>query len=114
MKKNYLKITLSILGPLLAILFLYMNGYPDDQSLFMNGRVADKHSYMENKCRKCHLPWKGVSNEACTECHVDDKHYMRNKLDPHVAGQLRCFDCHQEHRGKSYDLEVAEYLPPKC
>ena len=90
MKRNYLKITLSILGPLLAIL------------------------YMENKCMKCHVPWKGVNNTACIECHVDDKHYMRNELEPNVAGQLRCFDCHQEHRGKSYDLEVAEYLPPKC
>ena len=75
----------------------------------MNERVASKHSYMESKCMKCHVPWKGVSNSACIECHVDDRHYMRNRLDKAVAGKLRCFDCHQEHRGKSYDLLSAGY-----
>lgn len=114
MKRNYPKIVLSVLAPVLVVGFLYLKGYPDDQTLFMNGRVASGHSYMENKCRKCHAPWRGVSNAACIECHVDDRHYMRNRLDKSVAAKLRCFDCHQEHRGKSYDLESAEYVPPGC
>lgn len=114
MKARHLKTALSLICPLLVVGFLYLNGYPDDHSVFMNGRVADKHSYMENKCMKCHDPWKGVRNDACIKCHVDDRHYMRNKLNPDIASGLRCFDCHQEHRGKAHDLGVAEYLPPTC
>jgi hypothetical protein len=110
MKRNYLKIVLCVLCPLLVVGFVYLNGYPDDQAIFMKGRVAEVHAYMEGKCMKCHVPWKGVSNSACVQCHVDDRHYLNNRLDKAVAGRLRCFDCHQEHRGRSYDLEAAGYL----
>ena len=114
MTDKHIKIILSIVLTLFVVGFVYINGYPDDHSLFMNGRVADKHSFTEMKCMKCHVPWKGVPERMCIECHVDDEHYLRNELDKSIAEELRCFDCHQEHRGKSFDLEVAEYLAPGC
>lgn len=114
MKMNYVKILFYILAPVIVSGFVYLNGYPGDTTLFMKDRVSEKHAYMERKCEKCHIPWKGVSNDSCIACHVDDRHYITNEAEKAAVLKLRCFDCHQEHRGRSYDPEVAEYLHSQC
>lgn len=103
---------LSIISPVIVAGFVMANGYPGTKSLFMKGRVAAPHAYMENKCGECHVPWQGVSNRSCIKCHVDDRHYLAKDTDRTIAKNLRCFDCHQEHRGRSYDLAEGEYFTP--
>jgi hypothetical protein len=111
MKINYFKIIFCIFSPILVIGFMFLNGYPDSYIVFMNGKLASKHSYLEDYCMECHIPWKGINNESCTKCHIDDKHY-NDDIDDTLAKKIRCFDCHQEHRGQSHDLNVAESLIP--
>jgi hypothetical protein len=105
-----MKIIFCILSPVIVAVFMMLEGYPDSKVVFMNGQISIRHSYMESECRKCHVPWKGVSNQSCIECHVDDRHYIVKYTEYADTEKLRCFDCHQEHRGRSYDIEAAGYF----
>lgn len=76
----------------------------------MNGELSIKHLSLESKCKVCHVPWKGVNNEICSKCHYDDKHYVKyvkkdlTQTNGHTVKKIRCFDCHREHRGRSYNI----------
>lgn len=109
--RNYLKIILSIVSPFMVIGFIYSGGFPDSKKIFMNGELSVRHSFLETDCTSCHIPWNGVNNESCTKCHNDDKHYVENEpedTNEPVKQSPRCFDCHQEHKGRSHDLNVTE------
>jgi hypothetical protein len=50
-------------------------------------------------CGDCHVPWRGVSNKACLECHsFHDTSGLRTKIRFHETESL-CLSCHTEHRG---------------
>ena len=112
MRTNTLKVVFSVMSPLFVAGLVYLAGFPGSEMLFMSGRVAARHSYIEGECGKCHVPWKGVSNTSCTKCHVDDMHYKVKNTEHAVTVGLRCFDCHQEHRGRTHNIETAGYFFP--
>ncbi len=106
-----MKIILSIISPFLVIGIVFFSGFPKKQKIFMNGELSVKHSRLETDCKACHVPWKGVNNESCTKCHDDNRHYVKEdstKTNEHLLKNPRCFDCHQEHKGRSHDLNVME------
>lgn len=113
MKKNSLKTLLCILSPVFVALFIIAGGYPKAELLFMNGEISAQHSYMEKKCGQCHIPWGGVTDKKCIKCHIDDKHYLVKDTSAVIAKKLRCFDCHQEHRGRTYNIEAGEQFGPE-
>jgi hypothetical protein len=112
MGRNYLRIVLCVVTPLLVAGTVFFKDSPENLKIFMNGELSNKHSYLENDCKSCHMPWNGMNNESCTSCHGDDEHYVPDEsTEAHEqpAKILRCFDCHQEHRGRLHNItEVAD------
>jgi len=56
-------------------------------------------------CTKCHALRGGVRNEKCLECHKDISSRLSARKGFHasVSGR-KCFSCHSEHQGKSFNL----------
>ncbi|VBB45492.1 putative secreted protein [uncultured Desulfatiglans sp.] len=51
------------------------------------------------ECELCHVPWRGVSQAQCLECHeFSDVSDMRRELRFHQA-EDKCLQCHREHQG---------------
>lgn len=48
-------------------------------------------------CTDCHVPWKGVSEKRCLECHdFADAKWLPRVIRFHEAEE-KCLHCHQEH-----------------
>jgi len=107
MERNYLRVTLSILLPILVTGMVFFNSSPDNSKIFMNGELSIKHSELEDDCTACHVPWSGVSNKSCFQCHNRTMHYLK-KINEDSAKRTRCFDCHREHRGRLHNLKDVE------
>lgn len=84
-----------------------------DQSILMPGPLSDGHHQLADNCQACHVSAFGgdeVLQEACVECHGDDRvkpqdsHPMAKFKDPRNAdlletiNALSCVTCHSEHR----------------
>jgi hypothetical protein len=111
MGKNYLRVILSIIAPVLIIGTVYVKSSPDDLKIFMNGKLSNQHSYLENDCKSCHIPWNGLNNESCTSCHYDDEHYLNEELSETIkppVKDMRCYDCHREHQGRLHNITEIE------
>ena len=111
MKRNYFRLTLSILSPILVIGIVYLTSANDNFMKFMNGELSVKHEYFENDCKMCHVPWHGVNNDACNECHYDAPYDVEEELTQihlNPSEKAKCFICHREHQGRSHDLNVIE------
>jgi hypothetical protein len=99
-------------GLLLVLIsgYLTFRLFSSDQRLFLPGETTAGHYQIELACGACHTPFRGVSNEACLQCHgeqlkaVNDSHAPGKFADPrHAAGlskldARRCVSCHLEHR----------------
>lgn len=84
------------------------------RTLFLTGVTSDGHHQMEERCDLCHVPFKGIKESACHDCHdaelgaVQDSHPARLFRDPGNAGQLdridalSCLRCHNEHLARDY------------
>jgi len=111
MKKNYLRIILGILSPILVIGIVIFYISSDNYRVFMTGELSGEHSYVENNCETCHVPWKGVNNKSCLECHYDAKYEVKGDL-AEIHGlsvkKTRCFDCHEEHRGRLHNINPVQ------
>lgn len=111
MENNRLRWILSLISSAAIVVFIV---YGVDSSsaykIFMNGDLSFKHSQMKNNCQECHKPWNGVNNEACQKCHENKKHFLKevNPKINHNPENTPCFNCHKEHRGKYYNIELVE------
>jgi hypothetical protein len=60
-------------------------------------------------CQDCHVPWKGVGDDLCLNCHgfgnVDD---LRPELRFHQAERY-CTVCHKEHRGMNGSISRMDH-----
>ncbi len=95
--------------PALIIGGAFLQGSPADSALFMNGELSVGHADAEIGCKDCHVPWKGVENKSCYMCHYDAEHVVKKdlrKLNKRIGRKVKCFNCHEEHRGRSHDLMV--------
>ena len=111
MERNYFRITLSIIFPILVVGVAFFNGPPNSSKIFMHGKLSIMHADFESECKKCHVPWKGVKNKLCFNCHYDAEHLVNKDLKEISKGigrKVKCTDCHVEHRGRSHNLRVVE------
>lgn len=111
MKNIDIKIIAGMYLSIFVIVFVFLYGYPRSHAVFMNGEISYKHSYLKKDCNACHVPWEGVKDASCIKCHVDNKHYYDDIAKAYI-NKIRCFDCHLEHQGRTYDPEVTAYSPP--
>lgn len=75
------------------------------------GELSVSHASIDTQaqCRACHEPDNSVSNTKCLGCH--DHKDLKKRIDaglgfhssPSVKGR-ECKLCHQEHRGRGFDL----------
>lgn len=67
------------------------------------GPLAGGHSVFGAKCSTCHQhAFRAISDEACTGCHKQvAKHLAKNDLHTSVFKNVRCTNCHLDHRGKA-------------
>ncbi len=72
------------------------------QQLWNTGRISKVHGHFGDDCRNCHeQPFQPVANSACQDCHAFVPHHTD---DAELQGleffkDIRCAQCHQEHRG---------------
>jgi hypothetical protein len=67
------------------------------------GPLSGGHSIFGAKCSTCHKrPFQAVSNEACSGCHKNVVNHLAND-DLHASAfkDVRCTDCHLDHKGKA-------------
>lgn len=67
------------------------------------GNMSPGHRALTTKCHTCHQqPFKAVENKACEGCHKNlPNHIADTALHAQVFKQVRCSECHLDHRGKS-------------
>ena len=75
------------------------------------GELSMSHAAIDtqDQCTTCHEPDKSISAAKCLGCHDHAK--LKKKIDAgegfHASARVknqRCKDCHQEHRGRKFDL----------
>lgn len=67
-----------------------------DQRVFLGRGLSSVHKKLEKDCMACHVPFLGVTDEACQspECHPK---VMADTI--HNTRKPRCIECHPEHTG---------------
>jgi len=91
---------------------LYNPGPLNAQSGEMIGGVTS-HAEIGGECKACHTaPWESATmGDRCADCHnelasqIQDVTSMHGRM-MHDAPDLRCRDCHSEHRGPDALLTV--------
>ncbi len=85
-----------------------------DKVHFLPSKTSNGHHQLQEKCTLCHVPFKGIKEQACIECHkqelkaVRDTHAAKIFRDPRNAEDLQkidvlsCLTCHKEHLADSY------------
>ena len=64
---------------------------------FSPGELSHAHQKRTQTCQDCHLPFQGISQEACTSCHKPGSLAGKNRFHQQLQG--KCTTCHSEHRG---------------
>ena len=80
-----------------------------DRTLFLAGTTSDGHHQLEASCELCHVPFDGIAEQTCRDCHAEaleadgDSHPAKLFDDPGRSEQLArvdarsCLTCHGEH-----------------
>jgi hypothetical protein len=93
------KLWLSLLLPLLALLWIAERTFFKDSRVYSSGRLSEPHAILEKECGACHLQKAGVfsakaTDNACLSCHDGPVHH------PSLVSAPDCAACHTEHRGR--------------
>ena len=93
------KLWLSLLLPLLALLWIAWRGFSGDHRVYSSGRLSQAHAVLEKECAACHLQQAGAfsakaADSACLDCHDGPAHH------PSQVSAPDCATCHAEHRGR--------------
>lgn len=93
------KFWLSLLLPLLALVWITSRGLSGDHRVYSSGRMSQAHAVLEKECAACHVRQSGsfsakAGDSACLSCHDGPVHHAANK------NSLACASCHIEHRGR--------------
>ncbi|MCA9938108.1 MAG: cytochrome c3 family protein [Anaerolineales bacterium] len=67
------------------------------------------HAEFQDNCNQCHAPFKGIDPTRCESCHasVGEQHRTGQGLHSRFDNVARCAACHQEHKGRAFDLTAA-------
>jgi len=92
---------LSVLLPLLAVIWIVWGGFKRDSRVYSSGRMSEAHAVLERQCAACHVPKAGefssnATDGACLACHDGPVHH-ENEI---AAAVPACATCHMEHRGR--------------
>ena len=97
------KLWLSILLPLLALVWIAERTFTKDSRVYSSGRMSEPHAILEKECAACHLQQAGAfsakaTDSACLACHDGPEHHQVKQ----IIGRkdLPCAECHTEHRGR--------------
>ena len=93
------KFLLSLLLPLVALLWIAWQGFSRDYRVYSSGRMSKTHAVLERECAACHLQTAGAfsakaSDSACLGCHDGPVHHATQ------VAATACATCHTEHRGR--------------
>ena len=93
------KFWLSLLLPLLALLWITERAIFKDNRVYSSGRLSEPHAVLEKECGACHLQMAGTfsakaADTACLDCHDGPVHHAAQR------GDVPCATCHAEHRGR--------------
>jgi hypothetical protein len=71
---------------------------PLNKEMFVLGKTTNGHYQIELTCSACHIPFQGVKQEACLDCHgealkaAEDSHPTSKFTDPRNADKLASLD----------------------
>jgi hypothetical protein len=93
------KFWLSLLLPLLALVWIAWRGFSGDYRVYSSGRMTEAHAVLEKECASCHVQQAGAfsakaADAACLACHDGPIHHADE------TKVLPCSACHSEHRGR--------------
>jgi hypothetical protein len=107
------KLGLSILLPVLAIMWISWYGLHRDARVYSSGRMSAPHAILEKQCTACHVLKASVfsakvQNQACLSCHDGPIHHVNQASTPD------CANCHTEHRGRINIVAASEKSCTEC
>jgi hypothetical protein len=93
------KFWLSLLLPLLALVWIAERTIFKDSRVYSSGRLSEPHAVLEKECTACHVQEAGAfsakaADSACLDCHDGPAHHPSQVTAPN------CASCHTEHRGR--------------
>ena len=65
------------------------------------GKLSAAHAHLENDCRACHTPNKGVEAINCIVCHANNEAVLKRQPTAFHANIGSCTECHLEHEGRA-------------
>jgi hypothetical protein len=104
------KFWLSLLVPVLAIIWISWYAFHKDARVYSSGRMSAPHAILEKRCAACHVQKASVfsekvQNQACLSCHDGPIHHANQASTPD------CATCHTEHRGR---INIAATSQKSC
>ncbi|HET7150984.1 MAG TPA: hypothetical protein VFI60_06205, partial [Candidatus Acidoferrum sp.] len=107
------KLWLSLLLPLLSLLWIVWRGFSGDHLVYSSGRLSQAHAVLEKECAACHLQQAGAfsakaADSACLDCHDGPAHH------PSQVPAPNCATCHTEHRGRVNLSVVSDQACAQC
>jgi hypothetical protein len=107
------KFWLSLLLPLLAIVWISWYALRKDARVYSSGRMSEPHAILEKECAACHVQKASAfsakpDNQACLSCHDGPIHHASQITTPD------CASCHTEHRGRINIAAVSEKSCAEC
>ena len=107
------KLWLSLLLPLLAIIWISWYAFHKDARVYSSGRMSEPHAILEKECATCHVQKASVfsakpDSQACLSCHDGPIHHSSQVTTPD------CATCHTEHRGRINIAAVGEKSCAEC
>jgi hypothetical protein len=93
------KLWLSVLLPLLALVWIAERTVFKDSRVYSSGRLSEPHAVLEKECAACHVQVAGAfsakaADNACLACHDGPIHHGNQ------TKSLECATCHSEHHGR--------------
>ncbi len=73
------------------------------------GELREGHTFLENDCRTCHEPFRGVANEQCIACHATNRELLERQSTAFHADIGKCSSCHPEHLGRDTGIELMDH-----
>src|SRR5215467_7211887 len=107
------KFWLSLLLPLLALVWIASRGFTGDHRVYSSGRLSRSHAVLEKDCSVCHVRQTGATSgkaadSGCLDCHDVPAHH------PSKVSAPGCATCHTEHRGRITLSAVSDQACATC